>query len=155
MPRMVARRRGPYQDLSTILSGQHGDGVGDLKGQLPAASPHVAALARIAFGSSQIFASPTADNGLMTCRTTPPSTRFSAASSDFDALIAAAHALGPQGHCRSSALAHLRQHDWFKAEPPRHNAPTPSRLVCLGCPLPDARPTNWQTAHFGGPALGV
>jgi glycosidase len=86
--RLVARR-GDLPDLSALLPGSNGDGIGDLKG-ITARLPHIASLGVDAIWISPFFTSPMRDFGYDVSDYCDVDPMFGTLA-DFDALIAEAH----------------------------------------------------------------
>jgi len=128
---------------------QHRDGVGDLKGRLPAAPACRGPRARIAFGSSPIC-SRKAVMGL-TCRTYTAHRPLFGTLERLRRVIAGGPRPRLQGPLSTSALAHLDQHDWFPSRSRRDAQPRPDCDVGL-IPLPEARP-HQMAQPFRRPGL--
>ncbi len=138
-----------YQIYPRSFQDTNGDGVGDLAG-ITARLPYVAALGVDAIWISPFFTSPMRDFGYDVsdyCGVDP----IFGTLADFDALVAAAHALGlkvivDQVYAHTSDL-----HPWFAASRAGREGERADWYVWADPRADGTPPNNWQSV-FGGPA---
>ena len=138
-----------YQIYPRSFADSNGDGIGDLPG-ITAHLDHVAALGVDAIWISPFFTSPMKDFGYDVADYCDVDPIFGTLT-DFDALVARAHALGLKVIV-DQVYAHTSdQHAWF-AESRADRTNTRADWYVWVDPKPDGTPpNNWQSV-FGGPA---
>jgi hypothetical protein len=121
--------RGDLSDLSALLPGHNGDGIGDLKG-ITQRLDHIASLGVDAVWISPFFTSPMKDFGYDVSDYRDVDPMFGTLA-DFDALIAAR--ARTQGRVMIDlVLSHTSdQHPWFR-KAAKSRDQSQGRLVCLG-----------------------
>lgn len=138
-----------YQVYPRSYQDDTGDGIGDLQG-ITRRLPYIASLGVDCIWLSPIFTSPQKDMGydVSDYKNIDP---VYGTLDDFDALIAAAHALGIKV-ISDQVLSHSSDvHPWFQESRVSRDNPRADWYVWAD-PLPDGSPpTNWHS-HFGGPA---
>src|SRR5689334_23406511 len=127
-----------YQVYPRSFQDSDGDGVGDLRGVVERLE-HLAYLGVDALWLSPIYPSPLADFGYDVSDYTDVDPSFGTLS-DFDALVASAHRLGPRVLLDFVVCHTSIEHPWFRKHPDRY----------IWSPV-DGPPNNWLAA-FGGPA---
>jgi len=136
-----------YQVYPRSFQDSDGDGVGDLKGII-ARLPYIASLGVDAIWLSPVFASPMADYGydIADYRAIDP---LFGTLEDFDALVAAAHALGLKLIVDQVYSHTSDRHAWFAESRANRTNPKADWYVWADARPDGSPPNNWQ-AVFGG-----
>jgi alpha-glucosidase len=138
-----------YQIYPRSFQDSNGDGIGDLAG-ITTRLAHVAGLGVDAIWLSPFFTSPMKDFGYDIadyCNVDP----VFGSLTDFDALVARAHALGLKVII-DQVYAHTSDaHAWFRASRESRQGPHADWYVWADARPDGSPPTNWQSV-FGGPA---
>ena len=138
-----------YQIYPRSFADSNGDGIGDLPG-ITARLDHVASLGVDAIWLSPFFTSPMKDFGYDVADYRDVDPIFGTLS-DFDALVARAHALGLRVVIDQVYSHTSDQHGWFAESRSNRTNPKADWYVWVD-PRPDgAPPNNWQSV-FGGSA---
>lgn len=138
-----------YQVYPRSFQDSNGDGVGDLRG-VEQRLDYLAGLGVDAVWLSPIFTSPMADFGYDVADYTGIAAEFGTIS-DFDALLAAAHARGLKLLLDFVPNHSSDRHPWFVASRSSRDDPHRDWYIWRD-PGPDGGPpNNWQS-FFGGPA---
>lgn len=138
-----------YQVYPRSYADSNGDGIGDLAG-ITARLDHIASLGVDAIWLSPFFTSPMRDFGYDVSNYRDVDPIFGSLS-DFDALIARAHALGLRVII-DQVYAHTSdQHAWFVESRSDKDNPKADWYVWSDPKPEGSPPTNWQSV-FGGPA---
>ncbi len=138
-----------YQVYPRSFMDSNGDGIGDLPG-ITARLDHIAALGVDAIWLSPFFTSPMADFGYDVADYRDVDPIFGTLS-DFDALVARAHALNLR-IIIDQVYAHTSdQHGWFIESRSSRDNPYADWYVWADPKPEGSPPSNWQSV-FGGPA---
>ncbi len=138
-----------YQIYPRSFADSNGDGIGDLAG-ITAHLPYVASLGVDAIWLSPFYKSPMRDFGydIADYRDVDP---IFGSLSDFDALVAQAHALGLRVII-DQVWAHTSdKHAWFAQSRASRDNPRADWYVWADPKADGTPPNNWQSV-FGGPA---
>ena len=138
-----------YQVYPRSFQDDNGDGIGDLKG-ITRRLPHIAELGADTVWLSPIFASPMLDMGYDVSDYTDVDPVFGTLT-DFDALIARAHALGLKVIIDQVLSHSSEQHPFFKESRASRDNPKADWYVWAD-PKPDGTPPNNWLSVFGGSA---
>ena len=138
-----------YQIYPRSFSDHDGDGIGDLPG-ITARLDHVASLGVDGVWLSPFFKSPMRDFGydIADYRAVDP---LFGTLTDFDALLARAHALGLKVIIDQVYSHTSDQHDWFQASRADRDGAYADWYVWADPKADGTPPSNWQSV-FGGPA---
>ena len=138
-----------YQTYPRSFQDTNGDGVGDLPG-IVARLPYLAELGVDALWLSPIFVSPMADFGYDISDYTAIDPLFGNMG-DFDALLAAAHALGLKVLLDFVPNHTSDRHPWFVDSRASRAAEKRDWYIWRDCRPGGGPPNNWLS-EFGGPA---
>ena len=138
-----------YQIYPRSFADSNGDGIGDLPG-ITAGLDYVAALGVDAIWLSPFFTSPMKDFGYDVADYCDVDPIFGSLS-DFDALIARAHALGLKVLIDQVYSHSSDQHDWFSESRSGRDNGKADWYVWADAQPDGSPPNNWQSV-FGGPA---
>jgi len=138
-----------YQIYPRSFADTNGDGIGDLPG-ITAHLDHVAGLGVDAIWLSPFFTSPMRDFGYDVADYRGVDPIFGTLS-DFDALVARAHALGLRVIIDQVYSHTSDQHGWFAESRSSRTNPKADWYVWADAKPDGSPPSNWQSV-FGGPA---
>jgi len=138
-----------YQVYPRSFQDSDGDGIGDLPG-ITARLPHIASLGVDVVWLSPVFTSPDRDMGYDVsdyCNVNP----IFGTLADFDAMVAAAHALGLKVIVDQVISHSSIEHPWFKASRADRANPKADWYVWADPKADGTPPNNWPSV-FGGSA---
>lgn len=138
-----------YQIYPRSFCDSNGDGVGDLRG-IAAKLPYIADLGVDAIWISPFYRSPMKDFGYDISDYCDVDPLFGSLA-DFDALLAAAHALGLRVIIDQVWSHTARVHPWFEDSAASREGPKADWYVWADA-KPDGTPPNNWLASFGGPS---
>jgi len=138
-----------YQIYPRSFMDSNGDGIGDLPG-ITSRLPHVADLGVDAIWISPFFVSPMKDFGYDVADYCDVDPVFGTLT-DFDALLARAHALGLKVLIDQVYSHTSDEHAWFAESRTDRTNPRHDWYVWADARADGSPPSNWQSV-FGGPA---